>query len=379
MTDKSFESLLRPKRFGHILLWFSAAFILMALVWANFADLDEVTTGKGKVIPSSQIQVIQNLEGGIVKKIFVREGEVVQKGQILMQLDEIRFQSSLRETEAKAAGLSIKILRLMAEVNNKPFIVPKSLSEKYPEQVASEKRLYETRQKELNQLQTSYDLATKELNMTKPLVKKGAVSPVEVLRLERTASDLQKQVLTFKSEALKDLNDAKADLRVIKESMTAGEDRLKRTTIRSPVKGIVNRIIITTVGGVSQPGSDLMEIVPLEDTLLIEAKIKPKDIGFIHPGQDATVKITAYDYSIYGGLKGKVEHISGDTMTDDKDRTYYLIRVRTNKNYLGTKKNPLNIIPGMTATVDILTGHKTVMTYILKPIMKARERALRER
>ncbi len=217
--------------------------------------------------------------------------------------------------------------------------------------------------------------------MTAPLVNKGAVSEVELLRIKRSENEIKSKILIFKRQALSELNKAKSELSALKESYVADKDRVNRTTVRAPLKGIIKQIKINTIGGVIKPGMDILEIVPLDDTLLIEAKIRPQDIGFIHPQQKAMVKITAYDYSIYGGLEGKVEHISADTIVDDKDNSYYLIQVRTNKNYLKGKHKDksLYIIPGMLASVDILTGKKSVLEYLLKPILKAREKALRER
>jgi adhesin transport system membrane fusion protein len=372
----------RASYLSHILIWTIVVFFISVIVWANYAILDEVTTGTGRVIPSSQIQVIQNLEGGIVKKILVHEGEVVQKNQVLMQIANVRFKATLDETQGKIIALELKILRLNAERKNKQFIVPKKYSQMNPLLVAEEKALHLARQNELKQMKDSYSLVIKELNLTRPLVDKGAVSTVEVLKLERTANTIQGEIYKFKSKALEQLNTARADLNNLKSTHPADLDRLDRTTVRSPVKGIIKQIKINTVGGVIKPGMDIIEIVPLNDTLLIEAKIKPSDIGFIRPQQKAVVKITAYDFAIYSGLDGVIEQISADTISESingKEETYYLVRVRTQKNYLGTKEKPLYIIPGMMATVDILTGEKSVLDYILKPILRAKNNALRER
>ncbi|CEK10674.1 HlyD family type I secretion periplasmic adaptor subunit [Legionella hackeliae] len=370
--------------FTHIILWSSILFVVCALIWAHYAILDEVTSGQGKVIPSSQIQIIQNLEGGIVSKLYVQEGEIVKKNQILMQIDNTRFMATYNEAGKKMASLEIAVIRLSAEMNNKPMEVPPEFLKNNPDLVEAEKALYESRQEELRQLNSALGYAQKELDLSKPLVSKGAVSEVEIMRLERSVNELKGKIYQFKSQALEQLNKAKGELAALKESQQADKDRLVRTTVRSPVKGVVKRIKVNTIGGVIQPGMDIIEIVPLDDTLLIEAKIRPSDIGFIHPGQKAIVKLSAYEFPIYGGLTGKVEQISADTITDEKstsgkEETYYLIRVRTEKNYLGTEGKPLYIIPGMMATVDILTGKKSVLQYLLKPILKAREAALRER
>lgn len=371
------------KTFTHIILWTSLLFFIVAIIWANYAILDEVTTGQGKVIPSSEVQVIQNLEGGIIQNIFVKEGQIVKKDQILMQIDNTRFMASYAEAEKKIDALEIEIIRLNAEISDTKPVFPDKFIKTYPHLVQDQLSLYESRMRELNQLKKSLELAQKELDLTCPLLKGGSVSEVEVIRLERSVSEIKGNIEKFKSEELDKLNKARTELFALVEANKADKDRLTRTTVRSPVYGIVKQIKTTTIGGVVQPGSDLLEIVPLDDTLLIEAKIRPSDIGFIHPGQKAMVKITAYDFSIYGGLEGVVEHISADTIidekTDKKEESYYIVKVRTEKNYLGTEKKPLPIIPGMQATVDILTGQKSVLQYLLKPILKAKQSALRER
>ncbi|CZH47074.1 Hemolysin secretion protein D%2C chromosomal [Legionella pneumophila] len=371
------------KTFTHIILWTSLLFFIVATIWANYAILDEVTTGQGKVIPSSEVQVIQNLEGGIIQNIFVKEGQIVKKDQILMQIDNTRFMASYAEAEKKIDALEIEIIRLNAEISDTKPVFPDKFIKTYPHLVQDQLSLYESRMRELNQLKKSLELAQKELDLTRPLLKGGSVSEVEVIRLERSVSEIKGNIEKFKSEELDKLNKARSELFALIEANKADKDRLTRTTVRSPVYGIVKQIKMNTIGGVVQPGSDLLEIVPLDDTLLIEAKIRPSDIGFIHPGQKAMVKITAYDFSIYGGLDGVVEHISADTIfdekTDKKEESFYIVKVRTDKNYLGTEKKPLPIIPGMQASVDILTGQKSVLQYLLKPIIKAKQSALRER
>ncbi|KTD47974.1 secretion system protein D [Legionella quinlivanii] len=372
----------KSRIFSHLILWGTIIFVCVAFLWAHFAILDEVTKGEGKVIPSSQIQIIQNLEGGIVHKLYVREGQIVQQNQILMQIDNTRFMATFNEAQKKMAALQIQIMRLNAEMSGSKMSVPSEFSKQNPGLVEAEKALFNSRKEELEQMKEALDNAIKELNLSRPLVDKGAVSEVEILRLQRSVNELKGKIFQFKSQALEQLNKAKGEFAALNEAHMADKDRLVRTTVRSPVKGIVKQIKVNTIGGVIQPGMDIIEIVPLDDTLLIEAKIKPSDIGFIKIGQEAMVKITAYDFSIYGGLPGKVEQISADTITDEKkqkEETYYIIRVRTEKNYLGTEQKPLYIIPGMMATVDILTGHKSVLNYLLKPILKAKENALTER
>ncbi|MGJ0486682.1 MAG: HlyD family type I secretion periplasmic adaptor subunit [Methylomicrobium sp.] len=416
--------------YTHLILLLSFAFIIIALIWANFATLDEVTRGSGKIIPSSHIQVIQNLEGGILSKILVKEGDQVEKGQELLQLDDVRFSSSFQETKLKYYELLANNARLTAETNGQPLIIPQEVIDNSPEQAEHAKQLYQSRQSELeastsvlaqqvrqkeqelielkskqDQLSRSYELLQKEVQMSEPLVANGALSEVEMLRLRRSANDLLGELnsaklsipriqaylnenknklaemkIRFRTEALKELNETKAELDRTKASTLALEDRVTRTRILSPVKGTIKQLKISTIGGVIQPGMDLLEIVPLDDTLLVEAQVHPADIAFLRPGQDAMVKLTAYDFSIYGGLKAKLEHISADTIINEEDKKlYYLIRLRTDKNYLEKNGETLNIITGMNADVDILTGKKTVLDYLMKPILKAKQHAMRER
>lgn len=429
LADTNLETLSGPSPSSHYIIWFSLLFISIGLLWANFAVLDEVSRGEGKVIPSSEIQIIQNLEGGIVQQILVKEGDVVKKNQTLLLIDATRFSSSYKETFVKIKSLEAKLIRLQAEVDLTELTFPEDKFKSFPDLVKNEQALYESRKEELNtristlenqvaqktqeiaeletkktQLTKSLDLINQELDMTKPLLAEGAVSQVEILRLERQANDLKgeldasiiavkrmadaaeeaksklKEVQTsFRSTVYDEITKTKAELAPLLESNLALEDRVNRTIIRSPVDGTIKKLNITTIGGVVQPGMDLVEIVPLNDTLLIEAHIKPADIGFIHPGQNAMVKITAYDYAIYGGLPATVEYISADTIKNEKDEHFYEIRVRTKKGLIDKSGKPLVIIPGMMATVDILTGEKTVMDYLLKPVLKAKQKALTER
>lgn len=373
------EELGKKPRFTHIILWMVLLLIIIGFIWAYFAKIDEVTTATGKVIPSSKVQIIQNLEDGIVKKILVHEGETVKQGQLLIELEDIRYASEYRANKLKRQALEARIARLNAEVTNTSFKVSAKLQKDAPNLVNTEKALYLSRQNEIKHLQQRQNLLQKEINMTRPLIKSGAVSEVEVLRLEQGLAEIEGKILAFRSEALKELSLSMDELNKLNEEANALKDRLERTSLHSPVHGIIKQIHVTTIGGVIKSGMPLIEIVPLEDTLLVEAQVNPKDIGFIHIGQPALVKITAYDYSIYGGLEGKVEHISADTSTDKEGNSYYEVWVRTKKAYLGSEKKKLQIIPGMQASVSILTGKKTVLDYLLKPILKAKEKALRER
>lgn len=414
---------------SRVTLWTVSALLLTALVWANFAVLEEVTTGEGKAIPSSKVQVIQNLEGGIVTEIFVREGQVVNKGDKLLRLDDTRFLSNKGETEADRLALVARVERLAAEAEGRPIALSEDITRDAPQLAEDEMSLYSSRQRRLDseqrtlgeqlrqktqelaefrskqqQYRSSLGLLQQELNMSEPLVASGAISPVEILRLRRSAveirgsmdattlaipraeaaineikSKIEESELAFRSDAAKELNEKRTELQKITATSVAIQDRVSRTTVISPVHGIIKQLKINTIGGVVQPGSDMLEIVPLEDNLLIEARVRPQDVAFLHPGQSAMVKFTAYDYTIYGGLKAKLELISADTVTDDKDNSFYLIQVRTDKNHLGKTDHPLLIIPGMVATVDIITGEKSVLDYLLKPVLKARSEAMRER
>ena len=354
--------------------------------WADRAVLDEVTRGQGEVVSSSREQVIQSLEGGILAELRVREGDIVDKDEVLLRIDDTRFGASLRESQARAEALRASIARLRAEAEGTTPEFPPGLP---ADVVATEQALYDSRLEALEQsiagVERSLALARRELNLTQPLVSEGVVSEVEVLRLQRDVSELRAQIQdrrsSFRTSARTDLSKNEAELAGIEEVLAAREDQLRRTVVRAPMRGTVKNIRLTTLGGVIQPGSDIMEIVPLEDQLLVEARIRPSDVAFLRPGLPATVKIAAYDYSIYGGLSGELEHISPDTITDEDRRgeTFYRIRVRTEQNYLEGRGEQLPIIPGMTATVEILTGHKTVLEYLLKPVLKVRDSAMRER
>lgn len=369
-------------------LYLSTLFFLVAIVWAANATLDEVAVGPGRVIPSSHVQTIQNLEGGILAELAVTEGQIVEKDQMLVRIDDTRFTSSYREARVRRLALLATIARLTAEARGGQPVFPEEVRHAAPHFIHSETELFENRRRALEEtlsgLRRSLDLASQELKMTEPLVAQGAISEVEVLRLRRQVNELKTAIddrrNRFRAEANEELTRARNELAQLAEASIAMVDRVKRTIVRSPVRGVVKTIHATTIGAVIQPGANILEVVPIEDTLLIEAQIRPEDIAFVHPGQDATVKITAYDYSIYGGLKGKVTHVSADSLLDEKRGvTFYRVHVRTDTAVIQHQGRALPIIPGMVATVDILTGRKTVLDYLLKPVLKAREKALRER
>jgi len=359
------------------------------VVWASRAELDEVTKGDGKVIPSSSIQTIQNLEGGIVAEIMISEGSRVEKEQVLFRIDDTLSASSYRENLAKSQALKAVLARLSAEAQGVASIsFPEELVKLRPDLVDRENALFNKREKELTEqsyiIDRSLKLASDELTMTIPLVQKGIVSRVEQLRLEREVNELEGKLQELvggrQQEAMEKYNEAKAQIEELKEVLEGREDRVKRTLVRSPVSGTVNKLHISTIGGVVQGGEPMVEIVPDNETLLVEAKVRPSDIAFLRPGQEATLKFSAYEFSIYGGLKGTVEQISADTIEDEVDKQhYYMIRVRNAEGRLIKNGEELEIIPGMTVEVDVLTGRRTVLQYITKPFHRMRFSALRER
>jgi len=428
-TDIRATILSQTPQGGRLIIWATFILLVIFLIWAAFSDLEEVTRGEGKVVPSSHVQVIQNLEGGIISEILVNVGDTVKKDQLLLRIDPTRFSSSFEENRAKYLSNKAKSARLRAEATGTALVIPADVLKERPDIAARERQLHDSRRMELGssseikrqqvnqrsqelqelqaklvELGRTYALLQKEISMIKPLVSKGAASDVEVLQLERQASQMEGEIerirhtipgaqaklresqisvnelnLNYRNKANAESNEV---LREVDESASNSlelKDRLDRTSVRSPVDGIVNRVMVKTVGGVVQPGMDLVEIVPQSGNLEVEAKIKPSDIAFLRPGQKATIKFTAYDYTIYGNLQAKLEHVGADSITDEKGNSFFVVRLRTDKSYLGTEKHPLPIMPGMVATVDILTGKKTVLSYILKPVMKARYMALRER
>ncbi len=413
-----------------MLLYIIGGLIVVFLIWANFTYVDELTRGQGKVIPSSQIQIIQNLEGGIVNKLHVKEGDKVKKGQVLLEIDDTGFGSSFNEGRSKYYELKVRIARLQAEASGQPIHMDEELIKDFPNLTGSEMNLYNInkqrianeqdvlrerlrqKQVELNDaqnrirnLKSAKELIQREMSLTKPLYEKGLVSEVEYLQIKQKLLDNQNEIEStinmmnsaqskivearnmlnesatkFRSDAQDQLSQALAEFNRTSATQVALQDRVNRTQVRSPVDGTVKRLMVNTIGGVVKPGMDIMEVVPGEDALLIEAKIKPSDIAFIYPGQEAIIKVTAYDFAIYGGVKGIVTHISADTIEDEqKKESYYLVHIKTDKTYIGTEDNKKDIMVGMTVMADIVTGKKTIMQYLLKPILRAKYNALRER
>ncbi|MGD9983789.1 MAG: HlyD family type I secretion periplasmic adaptor subunit [Porticoccaceae bacterium] len=432
MSYASEAILLQAPGLHRRLLWSLCAVVVVLLVWAYFAKVDEFTRGEGRIVPSSEVQIVQNLEGGILAQRFVSEGDLVEKDQPLLQIDDTLVASSFRERSLKVAQLQAKVIRLRAESRGTGFEEELALAKEpieavllqterdlfksraleYGSKMAVLQQRVEQKRQELSavrltraSLAESHDLLQREMTVTQPLVEKGAVSHVELLRLSRQLNDLTGELgkatiaiprlqseydearknidsfaQSFAAEARKELNDATSELGQLQEGNEAYADRVARTEVKSPVRGTVKRILVTTIGGVIQPGMNLVEIVPIDDSLLVDAKVLPKDIAFISPGQQAMVKFTAYDFSIHGGLIAHVTQISPDTIEDkEKSIWYYQVRLKTESSVLGSAADPLPIIPGMTVQADILTGKKTVLDYLLKPILKTKELAFRER
>jgi len=400
--------------------------ILALFTWMYFAELDEITRGEGKVIPSKQLQVIQSLDGGIVEKIFVNEGEAVNQGDLLIRIDQTRFLSGLMENRSQYLSLSAEAARLSALADKSTLNFSEELVQEVPQLLERERLLFQSSLDELNkqldviqnqieqrrqdlqesqaalaQHRVSRELAQRELDITRPLLRSGAVSELDVLRLEHNVENIDgdiaraRAIMQRSRAAIEEANsklretessyinrwrnqlsETSTRLRTLIEAESGLADKVKHAEIRSPVNGVIQRLFTRTVGGVVSPGRDIVEIMPSDDKLIIEAKISPKDIAFIHPGQKATIKLTAYDFTIFGGLNAQVEHISADTITDEKDITFYLVRLSTDETF---ENQTLKIIPGMTAQVDILTGKKTVFEFIFKPITRAAANALTER
>lgn len=398
----------------------------VAVAWAAFTQVDEITRGEGRVIPSRQLQVLQSLDGGVVSEILVKEGQVVEAGQALVAIDPTRFDSSVQENKAQYLSLVTRAARLKALADGSDFVPPADALRESPRTVEAEQLAYQASRSTLNaqlavaeqqlaqrrqelaeaqakreQAAKSHQLTAQELGYTKPLLSSGAVSEVDVLRLERdvgrylgeremaaaqiakaqsaiaeTSRKIQEITLQFRSEVRKELSETMARLNMSSAGGLGLADKVDKSTLRSPVKGTVKKLYVATVGGVVQPGKDVVEVVPLEESLLLDARVLAKDIAFLRPGDKAIVKFTAYDFTIYGGLDAKVEVIGADSVTDDRGNTFYMVRLRTGKSQLGPS---LPIIPGMVAEVNILTGQKSILSYLLKPVLRARQAAFTER
>jgi adhesin transport system membrane fusion protein len=383
------------RRASKTLVWATGLTLIVSLAWAAWFQLDEITRGQGKVIPSSREQVIQSLDTGVLSEMLVREGAVVQKDEILLQIDDARSGAVYREAQEKLMSLSALAARLKAEVYGTPLSFPAELR-KEQSLIQQETQAYNARKRALTEslrsLDNSLDAVKRELSMTEPLVKQGVMSEVELLRLRRQHSDLMGQRAERQNRYLTDANNelvrVASDLSQTKENASAREDAFRRTTIRSPMKGIVKNVQVTTVGGVIQAGQPILEIVPTEDEMLVEAYVKPSDVAFLKVGQKAVVKLTAYDFNKYGGLDGVLEHLSPDTLRDERQKKpgnpveleegLYRILVRVKETEGLRNGLKLTPTPGMTATVEIRTGQKSVLEYLFRPLQSVTQ-ALRER
>ena len=411
---------------ARILLAGAWVVLLVGVLWAALTNVDEITRGEGRVVPSRQLQVLQSLDGGMVSEILVKEGQVVEAGQVLVNIDPTRFDSSMRENRAQYLALQARAARLRALAQGTEFVPPPEALAEAPKTVEAELSSYEASKLTLNaqlsiagqqlaqrrqelaemtakreQSARAYELTAKELAYTKPLMASGAVSEVELMRLERDAGrflgereiasaqmsrtqaaiaeasrKIQEVTLNFRSEARKDLSETMGRFNMNSAGGAGLADKVDKSSLRSPVKGTVKRLLVNTVGGVVQPGKDVIEIVPSEESLLLDARVQVKDIAFLRPGDRAVVKFSAYDFAIYGGLNAVVEVIGADSVIDERGNAFYMVRLRTDKSRLG---QGLPIIPGMVAEVDILTGKKSVLSYLLKPVLKAKQAAFTER
>ena len=417
-----------PKKF-RLILWFWIITISALIAWAYYAQIDEIVRGEGKVIPRSENKMIQNLEGGIIEEILVKEGDIVKKNQILIRIDNQKSKADYESTNLKSLELTAKVIRLQAEANQSEFIINDYMQDDLKQYVTLEKNLYEINinkleteisvlkeqliQKEndlssanssINYLSREYNLILQELRIAEPLVAKKIRSNVDFLKLKREASNIGKELANvriaipktkslieeakskifevennFKKVAQEELNKTIAELERINANIYSLKDKVTRTNVYSPTVGIIQKLFFNTIGGVIKPGDNLVEIVPTGEKLLIETKIKPADIAFIYYKQPAKVKFTAYDYAIYGGLEGNVIKISADTEIDENKESFYTLQIQTTENHLLKDGKEFPIIPGMVVNVDILTGKKSILDYILKPILRAKQYTFTEK
>ncbi|MCB9991874.1 MAG: HlyD family type I secretion periplasmic adaptor subunit [Rhodospirillales bacterium] len=429
MSELEAATRLKPHVAANIFLLSIFALVAFFIIWASVSKIEELTRGSGQVVPSREVQVVQSLEGGILAELLVREGDRVEKDQILMRISDVAFSSEERGVEARSLGLRAKKARLTAEANGTAFVIPEDIAQQAPQVAANETALYDSRQKELGnaksiledkiskaeaqiaetnadieRIKSSRGLLYQELNITREMVKQRAVPKLEEIRLQREVSDLSGQLKAneeklvgleaelsaskrelqdqddkFTTQALGELNEVETEIRQLEESLKSIGDRVFRAELRAPVTGVINNIALTTIGGVVEPAHKLIEIVPLDDELKIIAKVRPSDIAFLKPEQDVKVKVTAYDPQRYGSLKGKLVRIGANSVTDREGNVFFEIEVRTDKNYLGTEDNKLPITPGMVAETEVITGKRTIMEYLIKPVLRAKDRALRER
>ncbi|MGE4313367.1 MAG: HlyD family type I secretion periplasmic adaptor subunit [Pseudobdellovibrionaceae bacterium] len=429
MSPLSVAAHMRPSAASRILLVSIAGLVVLFFLWAAISRIEVVVRGSGQIVPSAEPQIVQSLEGGILAELQVKEGDIVKKGQVLAKISDVAFASEERGTAAQSYALKAKKARLQAEAQGEDFVMPTEVSEKAPDIAANEEKLYHSRQEELanslsilqskiekaeadiaetesqiSRFATNAALLKDQLAITSKMVAQKAMPQIEEIKLKRELNDnngalaaareslagllaelaanqrgLEDQRSKFRSQALGELNDVEAKIAGLEESLTSLGDRLDRTEMRAPLDGVVNAISVKTIGGVIEPAQPMFEIIPVGDDLKITAKINPNDIAFVAQGQPATVRISAYDSTRYGTLKGKVTRVGASTMSAGEGKVYFEIDVETEKNHLGTDAHPLPITPGMFAEVDVITDHRTILSYLAYPVMRAKERAFRER
>jgi adhesin transport system membrane fusion protein len=371
-------------------VWGSIMVVGLFLTWAYYAEIDQITRAQGQIIPSSRTQIIQAPDGGVIEKLLVREGAEVDRGELLVRFDQTKAEASYREAEFKVAGLSATVARLRSEVfGGEPIFKPETMD--FPEfrqnQTDLLRKRRESLESEIRAIERMKVLAQRELDMTKPLLKTGDVSMAEVLRLERLVAEQEGQITNrtnkYQQDSQSELNKLEEELAGAKESLIQRKNLLDNTELRAPVNGTVKNVRVTTRGGVLRPGDELMQIVPVDDALIVEAKVKPSDVAFLKPDQDVVIKIDAYDYTIYGSLEGKLTYISADTLNEDVkqgEQAYYRVQVKTESPRFNRRPNEnLQLQPGMTATIEIKTGGNTVLKYLLKPVIKTLNESLGER
>ncbi|MHC3994641.1 HlyD family type I secretion periplasmic adaptor subunit [Thiomicrolovo sp. ZZH C-3] len=429
LNSRSAAVLERTALHSRLFLWIMLLTVAVFIVWADHAMIDEVVKGDGKIVPSSQIKPIQNLEGGIVKEILIKEGDLVQQGEPLLKMQDIYFSSTVEKNRLEYDELYARAVRLRAEAHGTGFLEPETSDPAQKALIEKERSLFMSNRKQLKksiavlnaqiaqrsselkearehfaELQKEMELVQREIEINRPLVEKRIVPEVDFIKLQRDANNVQQSLtatrhqitstrsmideakskrdeaeLAFQNRAKEELNGIEAQMQRIKESQTALEDQVSRTLVRSPVDGIVKRLYVTTIGGVVTPGMKMMDILPTGDSLLVEVKVHPRDIAFLYPDQRAVIKITAYDFSIYGGLSGKVVRISPDSINEADGKTYYQVWIETDKTFLGTVENPLKLIPGMVVNAEIVTGKKSILDYILRPLLHTKDNAFKER
>ncbi len=421
-TDVDAALLLQTPRGGRLILYVIILMVSAALTWSWYAEIDDVIKGQGKVIPSSHLQVIQNLEGGVLKEVLVKEGQVVKKGDTLMILDDVQFSADLERNALEAIGYEAGIERLTAESEGRDIAFPEEITFRYPnivtEQIALAKSRRENLQNQIDVLgfvkqekeqqleqlnrklessKEKFELAMKELTTMEPMLSSGAVSSMEILRAKQKVAEARAEMTDatysipevqtaileaneridqagtdFREKARQELSEIIPKYKGLLAMQRSLQDKVERTGLKSPTHGTIKKIYVDTIGGTVRPGMTMMEIVPLDDKLLAETKVSPKDIGFIRQGQKAKVKLSAYDFAVYGGLDGKVERVSADSITDDKGRTYFIINVSIPQNYVGERDGNLLIIPGMQAEVDVVVTRRKIIDYVLRPLLKSK-------